>query len=77
MKQRQKVVPLATGRVLEIGIGTGLNLPFYSPDKVEHLWGLDPAREMWALSENTREPVGFDMEFIEAEQPCACSNMVR
>ena len=66
MKQRAKVVPLASGRVLEIGIGTGLNLPFYSPDKVEHLWGLDPAREMWTLGENTRNPVDFDMEFIEA-----------
>ena len=66
MQQRAKVVPLATGRVLEIGIGTGLNLPFYSPDKVEHLWGLDPAREMWTLAEDTRPPVDFDMEFIEA-----------
>ena len=66
MQQRAKVAPLATGRVLEIGIGTGLNLPFYSPDKVEHLWGLDPAREMWTLAEDTRIPVDFDMEFIEA-----------
>jgi ubiquinone/menaquinone biosynthesis C-methylase UbiE len=66
MKQRAKVVPLASGRVLEIGIGTGLNLPFYSPGKVEHLWGLDPAREMWTLAEDTRNPVDFDMEYIEA-----------
>jgi len=66
MIQRAKIVPLATGRVLEIGIGTGLNLPFYAADKVEHLWGLDPAREMWALREDTRNPVDFDMEFIEA-----------
>lgn len=66
MKQREKVVPLATGRVLEIGIGTGLNLPFYSQDKVEHLWGLDPSREMWALAEANRAVAGFDLEFIEA-----------
>ncbi len=29
MKQREKVVPLAWGTVLEIGINTGLNLPYY------------------------------------------------
>ena len=45
-KQRQKVVPLAEGRVLEIGIGSGLNLPYYDPEKVERVIGLDPAEEM-------------------------------
>ena len=46
MKQREKIVPLAEGRVLEIGIGSGLNIPFYKPDKVSHLWGIDPSPEM-------------------------------
>jgi hypothetical protein len=32
-KQREKVVPLAAGRVLEIGIGSGLNLPLYDSAK--------------------------------------------
>ena len=66
MQQREKVVPQATGRVLEIGIGTGLNLPFYSPDKVEHLWGLDPSSEMWELTQDKRAAVDFGMEFINA-----------
>jgi ubiquinone/menaquinone biosynthesis C-methylase UbiE len=66
MKQREKVVPLASGRVLEIGIGTGLNLPYYAPGKVTHLWGVDPSREMWDLGEKDLPPGGFEVEFIEA-----------
>jgi ubiquinone/menaquinone biosynthesis C-methylase UbiE len=66
MIQRAKVVPLAAGRVLEIGIGSGLNLPFYDPGKVKFLWGLDPSRENWALQEGRRTPVGFAVAFLEA-----------
>ncbi|WP_345317821.1 class I SAM-dependent methyltransferase [Ferrimonas gelatinilytica] len=66
MKQREKIVPLAEGRVLEIGIGSGLNLPFYNPSKVKHLWGLDPSQEIWALARDTHGKLGFDVEFIEA-----------
>ena len=44
--QRKKVVPLAEGRVLEIGIGAGQNLQFYNPAKVSHVWGLEPSPEM-------------------------------
>jgi ubiquinone/menaquinone biosynthesis C-methylase UbiE len=66
MVQRGKVVPLAAGRVLEIGVGSGLNLPFYTPGNVEHLWGLDPSRENWNLTQGRRIPVDFDVEFLEA-----------
>jgi ubiquinone/menaquinone biosynthesis C-methylase UbiE len=64
MKQRQKIVPLAEGRVLEIGIGSGLNLPFYDKAKVEHVWGLDPSKEIIAMAEKQARGVGFDVEFI-------------
>lgn len=49
-KQRAKTVPLAEGRVLELGIGMGLNLPFYDPDKVESVTGVDPAAELRAIA---------------------------
>jgi len=66
MKQREKVVPLAEGRVLEIGIGSGLNLPFYTQGKVKHLWGLDPSQETWALAHDKLGIFDFDIDFIEA-----------
>ncbi len=45
-KQREKLVPLAEGRVLEIGIGSGLNIPFYDSRRVEFVWGLEPSEGM-------------------------------
>ena len=51
LKQREKVVPRATGRVLELGIGMGLNLALYDPDRVESVTGVDPAPELRAIAE--------------------------
>jgi len=51
MKQRAKIVPQAQGRVLELGIGLGLNLGFYDPDKVSSVIGVDPAAKLRAAAE--------------------------
>ena len=45
MRQREKVVPLAQGRVLEVGIGSGLNLSYYDPSKVTKVWAWIPRRK--------------------------------
>jgi len=66
MRQREKVVPLARGRVLEIGIGTGLNIPFYDAQRVEHLWGLDPSSEMWSIAQKNATEHHLDAEFIQS-----------
>jgi ubiquinone/menaquinone biosynthesis C-methylase UbiE len=63
--QRKKVVPLAEGRVLEIGLGAGQNLPFYDPTKVTHLWGLEPAPEMRARAMKRARDVKFPLEFLD------------
>jgi len=66
MKQREKIIPLAEGLVLEIGIGSGLNIPFYDPQKVDHLWGIDPSREMWAIARKNAEEHHLEAEFMES-----------
>jgi len=65
MRQREKVVPLARGRVLEVGVGSGLNFPFYDPNKVTKVWGLDPSVEMLEIAEQSVESLKFDVEFID------------
>ena len=65
--QRKKVVPHAQGRILEIGIGSGLNLEFYDPAKVDKVWGLDPSAELRVYAEREAKQVPFDVEFIGLE----------
>jgi len=64
MRQREKVVPRAHGRVLEVGIGSGLNLPFYDSTKVSKVWGLDPSPEMTRMAERSARALPFEVEFI-------------
>lgn len=46
---RKRVVPEATGRVLEVGIGSGLNLPLYSRN-VQQVIGLDPSPKLLKMA---------------------------
>ena len=39
LKQREKIVPKAAGRVLEIGMGAGHNLPYYRPEQIQGYCG--------------------------------------
>jgi len=61
---RSRVVPVADGRVLEIGVGSGLNLPFYSPN-VRHLIGLDPSPKLLSMARRNSSPISIPIELIE------------
>ena len=63
-KQREKVVPKAAGKVLEIGIGSGLNLDFYDSSKIEKLWGLDQSTELQVRARDRAADADVDVEFL-------------
>ena len=65
-RQREKVVPLAEGKVLEIGIGSGLNLPFYDKTKVDDIWGLDPSEELSEMARAVAIQEGMEVNFISS-----------
>ena len=62
-RYRARVVPEAAGRVLEIGIGSGLNFPFYSPT-VESLYGIEPSVELLKLARARADGAPFPVEFV-------------
>ncbi|WP_026942281.1 class I SAM-dependent methyltransferase [Hellea balneolensis] len=63
-KQREKVVPLAEGVVLEIGIGSGQNLPHYDASKVTKIIGIDPDEHIWKRSAARRKNSPINIERI-------------
>ena len=65
LKQREKVVPMASGRVLEIGLGAGHNLPYYYASQVESVVGIDPCATSWKLAQPRAASLGVPLEFIE------------
>ena len=64
-KQREKIVHLAEGDVLEIGFGSGLNLPYYDSEKVRRIFGLEPSEGMRRKAQPNVDAAGLDIEFID------------
>ena len=61
--QRKKVVPLAIGDVVEIGVGPGLNLQYYNLDTVNKVIGIDPSDELNKIAKTNANKVNLDIEF--------------
>ena len=64
-KQREKIVHLAEGDVLEIGFGSGLNLPYFDRSKVRKIFGLEPSPGMRRKAQPNVDASGLDVEFID------------
>jgi len=62
---RQRIVAWAEGRVLEIGVGPGVNFAHYDPAKVSKIYALEPNREMVRLAERQRRGTRLDIEFLD------------
>jgi SAM-dependent methyltransferase len=63
-RQREKVVPRARGEVLEVGVGSGLNLPHYDRTRVTKLYALDPSLELQRLARRRADAAGLPIEFL-------------
>jgi ubiquinone/menaquinone biosynthesis C-methylase UbiE len=67
MKARSKIVPQALGEVLEVGIGSGLNLPFYDAKRVTSIIGIDPAAQMQTLARKRASDISIPVEVIAVD----------
>jgi len=64
-KKRAQIIPRVHGRVLEIGIGSGLNFDFYNFDKVTEVIGVDPAVSSLAIAKSRAKDLNSKISFIE------------
>ncbi len=64
-RQREKVLPAARGRVLEIGIGSGHNLAHYDRAKVEEVVGVDPSPALLAKAARRARALELPLRLVE------------
>ncbi len=62
---RRRVIGAAEGRVLEVGIGSGINLPLYGPS-VRTVIGLDPSPELLRMARDRPASAPVPVELLEA-----------
>ncbi len=65
MKLRSEVVPRARGRVLEVGMGSAINLQFYRADQVEMVYGLEPSEGMRRKARPNLEKSPVTVEWLD------------
>lgn len=61
---RAQVVPQAQGKVLEVGMGSGLNLKHYDSKKVDMIWGLEPSEAMRRKAQKNIAQSNLDIKWL-------------
>src|SRR6267378_946701 len=64
-KIRERIIPLAQGTILEIGVGPGVNFPHYDRTKVDKIFALEPNPGMVRRAEKQRLQTKLDVEFLD------------
>jgi len=62
---RRQIIPLAEGKVLEIGVGSGANFIHYDPVRVSKLYALEPNPEMIRLAKRRLDRTNLNVEFLD------------
>ena len=64
-KIRRRMLSMAQGNVLEIGVGPGVNFVHYDPAKVTKLYALEPNAGMIRMAEQQRRRTELNIEFVD------------
>ena len=62
MKARSRIVPQASGDVLELGCGGGINMAFYDPAKINRFSGVDPSPALLERSREAAQAIGLNAD---------------
>ncbi len=65
--QRQKIVPSASGVILEIGVGSGVNIPYYSDSNVKKLIGLDLQQDNWDRTYKVAKKSNISIDLLQGD----------
>ncbi|CAA0105360.1 putative methyltransferase YcgJ [Zhongshania aliphaticivorans] len=65
MGLREKIVPLAKGKVLEVGMGSGINLALYNPDNIDFVWGLEPSLGMRKKAQRNLDKSPVEVKWLD------------
>jgi SAM-dependent methyltransferase len=64
-KIRHLLIPVAQRTVLEVGVGPGVNFPYYDASRVSKIYALEPNPGMKECADNQRRQTKLDVEFLD------------